>query len=267
MDLGLAGKVALVTGGSRGIGHAIARELAREGAAVAICGRDETTSKAAAEKLSKETGGRVIGFRADTGVGADVQALVAGTVKELGGLDVLVNNAARMGATGGSPDNLAQMDEELLLSDFNVKVMGYLRCAREATPHMEAKGWGRIVNIDGMATRNAAGISGGIRNAAVMNATKVMSEELGPKGITVNAVHPAVTRTEGLIIRLEAISKRQGISIEQAEKDLAAGNAIRRIVDAEDIANVVAFLCSEQAGCITGEAIGAHGGSTKAVYY
>ena len=100
-----------------------------------------------------------------------------------------------------------------------------------------------------------------------MNATKVMSEELGPKGITVNAVHPAVTRTEGLIIRLEGISKRQGISIEQAEKDLANGNAIRRIVSAEDIANVVAFMCSEQAGCITGEAIGAHGGSTRAVYY
>ena len=86
--------------------------------------------------------------------------LVAEATAALGGLDILVNNAARVGGTGG-PDSLAQLNEPMLQGDFNVKIMGYLRCAREAVPHMERAGWGRIVNMDGMAARNAAGISGG----------------------------------------------------------------------------------------------------------
>jgi NAD(P)-dependent dehydrogenase (short-subunit alcohol dehydrogenase family) len=145
-------------------------------------------------------------------------------------------------------------------------MLGYLRCAKEAYPHMEAKGWGRIVNIDGLATRQAAGVSGGMRNAAVMNATKVLSEELGPKGITVNAVHPGATKTEALAPRLAGQMERTGKTLEEVEADMAAGLAIRRLVTAPDIANVVAFLCSEQAAAITGESISA-GGGNKAVFY
>ena len=266
MDLGLAGKRALVTGGSRGIGRAIAHELAREGAAVAICARDGKAAEAAAAELSAETGARVIAFRADTGRDADVKRLVASAAQTLGGLDVLVNNAARVGGTGG-PDTLAELNEQILLDDFNVKIMGYLRCAREAAPHMETGGWGRIVNIDGMAARVAGGVSGGMRNAAVVNFTKVLSEEFGPKGITVNAVHPGTTRTERLAGRLAATAERRGITPAEAEEAVVQQIAIRRIVGAEEIASVVAFLCSEQAGCITGEAISASGGSTKAVFY
>ena len=269
MDLGLSGKRALVTGGSRGVGKAVARELAREGVAVAICARDGNAAEAAAAELSAETAqnsGRVIAFRADTGKEADVKRLVAEAAEALGGLDILVNNAARVGGTGG-PDTLAELNEPMLLDDFNVKVLGYLRCAREAARHMEPGGWGRIVNIDGMAARVAAGVSGGMRNAAVVNFTKVLSEELGPKGITVNAVHPGGTRTERLAERLQASADRRGITLAEAEAAMAQQNAIRRIVGAEEIAAVVAFLCSEQGGCITGEALSASGGSTKAVFY
>ena len=266
MDLGLSGKRALVTGGSRGVGKAVARELAREGVAVAICARDAKATEAAAAELSAETGGRVVAFRADTGVEADVKRLVADAAEALGGLDILVNNAARVGGTGG-PDTLAELNEPMLLDDFNVKVLGYLRCAREAARHMEPGGWGRIVNIDGMAARVAGGVSGGMRNAAVVNFTKVLSEELGPKGITVNAVHPGTTRTERLAGRLAATAERRGITPAEAEEAVVQQIAIRRIVGAEEIASVVAFLCSEQAGCITGEAISASGGSTKAVFY
>jgi NAD(P)-dependent dehydrogenase (short-subunit alcohol dehydrogenase family) len=196
----------------------------------------------------------------------DIVALVKSTIAQLGGLDVLVNNAATIGGTGGV-DTLAELNEPLLNADFQVKMLGYLRCAKEAYPHMEAKGWGRIVNIDGLATRQAAGVSGGMRNAAVMNATKVLSEELGPKGITVNAVHPGATKTEALAPRLAGQMERTGKTLEEVEAGMAATLAIRRLVTAPDIANVVAFLCSEQAAAVTGESVSAAGGGSKAVFY
>ena len=266
MDLGLQGKAALVTGGSRGIGMAIARALAREGASVAICARHEEAATAAAAQLSHETGSAVVAFRADTGVADDVVRLVAGAASSLGGLDILVNNAARVGGTGG-PDSLAMLNEPMLQEDFNVKIMGYLRCAREAVPHMEPRHWGRIVNIDGMAARHAAGVSGGMRNAAVANFTKVLSEELGPKGITANVVHPAVTLTDAQAERVRQRAAERGVTAEEVEAEMAAGIAIRRLVTPDEIGTAVAFLCSEQAGCITGEAISVSGGSAKGVSY
>ncbi|MEX2598827.1 MAG: SDR family oxidoreductase [Dehalococcoidia bacterium] len=266
MDLGLKGKAALVTGGSRGIGKEIARSLAREGANVAICARDEQTAKATAEELSKETGSKVLAFKADTGNADDVKMLVADTVAALGGLDILVNNAARIGGTGG-PDSFAALNEEMIHGDFNVKILGYLRVAHEAAPHMEKKGWGRIINIDGMGARNAGGISGGLRNAAVANFSKSMSEELGPKGITVNVVHPSTTATSGWEDRVGAVAKRQDLPMEKAEETMGSTNAIRRLVRAEEVGNVVTFLCSEQAACVTGESLAAAGGASKAVTY
>jgi len=266
MDLGITGKRALVTGGTRGIGYAIAWELAREGVDVALCARDESAARDVAAAIAAGTGVRVVGFRADTGIAEDVMRLVADTADTLGGLDILVNNAARVGFAGG-PDTLTQLNEEMLRDDFDVKIMGYLRCAQQAAPYMERAGWGRIVNMDGMAARNAAGISGGLRNAAVMNFTKVMSEELGPKGITVNAVHPAVSRTEALVERLERTAEREGITVAEAEQRIARNNAIRRLVTVEEIASIVVFLCSEQAGCITGEAVAPAGGNSRAVFY
>jgi NAD(P)-dependent dehydrogenase (short-subunit alcohol dehydrogenase family) len=266
MDFGLGNKVALVTGGSRGIGYAIAQQLAEEGASVAICSRDLDASTKAAAELSKATGSKVVGFRADMGNAGDIKALIVSTVAELGRLDVLVNNAASIGGTGG-PDTLAQLNEQLLNDDFQVKMLGYLRCSKEAYPHMEAKGWGRIVNIDGMAARMAAGVSGGMRNAAVMNATKVLSEELGPKGITVNAIHPGASKTDALAPRLQGQMERTGKTLEEIEADMAAGLAIRRLVTGPDIANVVAFVCSEQAATLTGESISVAGGGSKAVFY
>jgi NAD(P)-dependent dehydrogenase (short-subunit alcohol dehydrogenase family) len=266
MDFGLQGKAALVTGGSRGIGKGIARALAREGAAVAICARHEDDAKAAAAEIARETGANVVAFRADTGVADNVTKLVADAATALGGLDILVNNAARVGGSGG-PDSLTQLNEPMLLEDFNVKIMGYLRCAHLAVQHMESKHWGRIVNIDGMAARHAAGVSGGMRNAAVANITKSLSEELGPKGITANVVHPATTLTDIQIERVRARAAERGVTTEEIEAEMAQGIAIRRLVTVEEIGATVAFLCSEQAACITGESLSVSGGSFKGVSY
>ncbi|MBM3939607.1 MAG: SDR family oxidoreductase [SAR202 cluster bacterium] len=265
MDLELKGKAALVTGGSRGIGKAVAFALAREGADVAICSRHEAEAKAAAEEVAKATGAKVVGFPADTSKAHDIERVVAGTVKALGRLDILINNAARVGGT--APDSLATVTDDLIVSDFETKVLGYVRCAREAVPHMARNGWGRIVNVSGMAARMAGGVSGGMRNAAVANLTKVLADELGAQGINVNCVHPGAVVTELLQNRLQQQASARKVGTEQIEQQMAQNNAIRRIVTAEEIAVVIAFLCSPKAVSITGENIGVSGGGSRAVFY
>ena len=166
MDLQLTGKRALVTGGRSGIGRAIARQLALEGVRVAIAARDLAATERAAAELSAETGGEIYGFSADTGDDGSVKALIAAVAVRLGGIDILVNAAAKPGG-GGPPPKLAEVTDDLFWSDVNVKVMGYLRVAREAAPLMAAAGWGRIINISGLAARQTGSIIGSVRNVAV----------------------------------------------------------------------------------------------------
>lgn len=248
MDLGLAGRVAIVTGGSRGIGKAIAGELAREGADVAVCGRTRETIEEAAQALAKDTGRRIVPIVADTTKWDLVTRLVETTVAQLGRVDVLVNNAATPGGLVSGP--LAEADEAALLEDINTKVLGYLRCAKAVAPRMQQRGWGRIINIGGLSGRRSGNISG-LRNAAIVHLTKTLSDQLGPHGITVNLVHPGTTRTE----RTDAATEKR-----------AAGNAIRRIVDAHEIAQVVTFLASTKAANVTGVAIDASGGSIPVMF-
>jgi NAD(P)-dependent dehydrogenase (short-subunit alcohol dehydrogenase family) len=248
MDLGLTGRVAIVTGGSRGIGKAIAGELAREGADVAVCGRTRETIGEAAEALAKDTGRRIFPVVADTTQWDSVTRLVETVVKQLGRVDVLVNNAATPGGLVSGP--LADADEAALLEDINTKVLGYLRCAKAVAPHMQQRGWGRIINIGGLSGRRSGNISG-LRNAAIVHMTKTLSDQLGQHGITVNLVHPGATRTE----RTDAATEKR-----------AASNAIRRIVDASEIAQVVTFLASTKAANVTGIAIDASGGSIPVMF-
>jgi len=264
MDLELKGKVALVTGGSRGIGKAIARELALEGMDVAACARQGDVLNRTVQELAGETGRRFVPLVADTSKVEEVNALVQGAVAALGRLDVLVNNAALV---GGVPSNdLATVDEAAILGDLNTKFLGYVRCARAAAPHMQKNRWGRIINIGGLAARTAGNIAGA-RNAAVAHLTKTLADMLGPSGITVNAIHPGTTRTERTAESWSAEARRQGVSLEEHERRLAARHAIRRIVDAREIAYLAAFLASPKSGAITGEVIAAGGGPSRAVYY
>ena len=195
MDLELTGKTAIVTGGSRGIGKAIARQLALEGVDVAIVARDQETFEATASELAEETGRRVLPISADTGSDEAVRGVVQQVAEAFGHIDILVNCAARPGGQA-PPPKLPDITNELFFDEMNTKVMGYLRCAREVAPHMIRQGWGRIINLSGLAARSTGTTIGSMRNVAVAAMTKNLADELGPQGINVTVVHPGLTCTE-----------------------------------------------------------------------
>jgi NAD(P)-dependent dehydrogenase (short-subunit alcohol dehydrogenase family) len=265
MNLDLTGKTAIVTGGSRGIGKAIARELAGEGVDVAIVARTIGPLEQAAAELGAETGRRIVPILADTASDASVRAMVDQAVGTLGRIDILVNCAAQPGGQA-PPPKLAQITDDAFYSDMNVKVMGYLRCARECAPHMIRQGWGRIINISGLAARSTGSTIGSMRNVAVVALSKNLADELGPHGINVTVVHPGLTRTEKTADVIGARAERQNVSPAEAEKRMV-NNLVGRWIEAREIAYVVTFLASPKAGAINGDVIAAGGGSLGPIYY
>ncbi len=267
MDLQLKGKRALVTGGSKGIGKAIARALLLEGADVALLARHEQTLLDAVAELAMQTGGDVIAVVADTTSDDQVRDAVATAAKQLGGaIDILVNAAAEP-AGYAAPPRLEEIAGDFFHRELDIKVMGYVRCAREVVPGMRAAGWGRIVNISGLAARQSGSAVGSMRNVAVAALTKNMADELGPAGIQVTVVHPGLTRTERtapLVARKAAATGRSAADI---EREMAEGNSIRHLVDAREVADVVAFLCSPRSRAINGDAIAVGGGAPRAIVY
>ena len=267
MDLELNGKTAIVTGGSRGIGKAIARELAASGCDVVICARSAETLQLAARELSEDTGRKVVAITADTTETQDVERMVQEAAQALGGsIDILVNNAAAPG--GLARGHLADIKDEDVINDLDTKVMGYLRCARAVAPYMTRQGWGRIINIGGTSARRVAGnLSAGVRNAGLVNMTKYLAEDLGPYGITANIVHPGATRTERSGPMYQEQARQQGVTVQEIEARIAANNSTKRIVDATELAYVVAFLASPRSVAISGEVISASGGAGQAVFH
>lgn len=272
MDLELTDKTAIVTGSSRGIGKSIARQLAHEGVDVAICSRGEEALQATAEELAKETGRRILPVQADMHALDDIRRLVQQTAEAFGHIDILVNCAARLSPTAPSPtgyeqERLSTISDETIIDGFETKMLGYFRCSREVAPYMERQGWGRIIHLGGLTGRYPLGVSAGMRNAAVSNMTKALSDQLGPSGITVNAVHPAFVWNEVAQARIKAMAQREGITVEEATRFTAQESVIQRIVDATEVADVVAFLCSPKAASVTGENISTGGGYGGAVYF
>jgi NAD(P)-dependent dehydrogenase (short-subunit alcohol dehydrogenase family) len=266
LDLELREKVAVVTGGSRGIGRAIARALAREGASVALVARDGAALEAAASEISQVTGSKVGGFRADTGDDAAVKAMLAEVLAAFGGIDIPVNCAATPGGQA-KPPRLAEITNQYVFADLNVKVLGYLRTAREIAPHMASRGGGRIINISGLAARNTGNIVGSVRNVGVAALTKNLADELGPQGISAVCVHPGRTRTEKTAGAVEREAKAKGVSPAEIEQQMAGWNLVGRLITAEEVADVVAFLASPKSIPINGDVIAVGGGAPGEIYY
>ncbi len=262
MDLELQGKVAIVTGGSKGIGKAIALELAREGVDVAIAARTKADLDATAGEIAAETGRKVIGIPTDTTSSEDVQRMVDTTIAELGGVDILVNSAAMVG--GQVRGSLQEAEEKDLIEDLDTKVVGYFRAIKAVAAHMQAQKWGRIISIGGVSARQATIY--GLRNAAVVHMTKTLSDQLGSDGITLNVVHPGLTLSEVIEDRLDSQAEQQGVSREEIDSSVSQNVAIGRPIDPQELAWLTAYLASPKAECITGEVIAAGGGAKGAVH-
>jgi NAD(P)-dependent dehydrogenase (short-subunit alcohol dehydrogenase family) len=254
MDLQLTGKRALITGGSRGIGLQVARVLAGEGADVAIAARDPRRLESAAAELSGIAGaGRIVTARIETGDDASVRTAVAHVEAQLGGIDILVNGAAE---PNGSAARIvpSQTTDQQFWDAVNVKAVGYLRTARAVAPGMVARGWGRIINISGLAARSAGDFVATARNVGVAALSKNLADELGPHGVNVTVVHPGQTVTERTSERIAGLDQR-GIS------------AIGRAVTAEEVAWVVAFLASPRSVAMNGDPVVVSGGLPGPIYY
>ena len=195
MDLELEGKVAIVTGGSRGIGKAIGRVLAGEGVKVALVARTQSSLDAAAADVMRQAPGRAKGFVCDTTDDAGVKKMVADVIAAFGRVDILVNCAAKPSGQA-RPPTLDEITAEEVWDHVNTKVVGYLRTAQAVMPHMIKQKSGRIINVSGLGARHTGTTVGSIRNVGVAALTKNMADELAPHGIQAICVHPGLIRTE-----------------------------------------------------------------------
>jgi 3-oxoacyl-[acyl-carrier protein] reductase len=253
VNLGLDGKVALVCGASRGLGRAIAAELAAEGAALAVCSRDPERLAACARELGPD----VLAVAADLAVAGEPTRVVDAVVEHFGKLDVLVAN------TGGPP---AGTHDTLSLEDWDRATALLLRSTVElaaaALPGMKARGWGRILAVTSVAVRQPVDnliLSNSLR-AAVTGYAKTLSREVAPHGITVNTILPGYTATERVTELNQANAEREGIPVEEVHARLEASIPLARLAEPEEFAALAAFLASERAGYITGGAFAVDGG-------
>lgn len=271
MNLGLAGKTAIVTGSSTGIGLAIARSLGVEGASLMLSARGEARLADVRAKLSEELSTPVEAVAADMGTAAGCRAVVDAAVERFGRLDILVNNAGGSPGPGGFM-NLA--DEHWQIA-FDLNLMSAVRCSRAAIPHMQKQGGGRIVMISSTSGHQPDTIvcHYNAAKAALINLSKTLANAFAPDQILVNCVCPGLTRTPAIEKSarkrlLEAGESVEGLDVEQI---VAAYWGPRRPIPLgrvgapEEIAGLVAFLCSAQASWITGTCINVDGGWTKTV--
>ncbi len=262
MDLGLAGKAALVGGASRGIGRAVALGLAREGCRVAICARGRERLEATADEIRSSTGAEAIAVPCDMSQLDDIRRFVAATVEEFGRLDVVVNNAG-----GPPPGPFEAHDEAAWEQALSQNFLSVVRTVREALPHLRAAGGGRIINMTSVAVKEpiVGLVLSNATRLGVVGLAKTLSRELAPHGITVNNVCPGLTLTDRMRELYGGRAEAEGRSLEEVLADEAGRIPLGHLGQPEDVAALVVFLASEPARHITGTAIQVDGGSTAAV--
>src|SRR5215471_15097412 len=260
MDLKLKGKTALITGGSEGIGKGVARTLAREGVDVAICARRKEPLEAAANEISKETGRKIVAISADLRKDEDARKFIEQGAKELGHVDIMVNNAGS--AAGGVIEHLTEDDWE---KGLQLKFMGYVRCLRYVLPIMVKQGGGRVVNLignDGVKPSYWE-ICPGAANAAGQNLTMSLAGQYGRHGISFVAVNPGPVRTERWAGLVKAMSRDMKISHEEADKLAPSSIPLGRIAESEEVADLCVFFASPRAYFVNGSMIEIDGGQDK----
>jgi 3-oxoacyl-[acyl-carrier protein] reductase len=262
MELALRGRTAVVTGGSLGIGRAIARELAGEGVSVAIIARDAARLEDAARSLAAETGATVIPIPADLSAAEAVDTAMEKATAALGQVDILVNNAGAtpMGRIGDTAD-------ATWAKSINLKLMGYARCARALTPAMRERRWGRVINIIGRSGHQprANYIIGSSVNASLLAFTHALAQECAPDNVLVTGVNPGPIRTPRWDTLTAQGAADTGRSPDAENQAAIESTALRRLGTPEEVAGLVAFLCSDRAGYITGTMIDVDGGGTRCI--
>ena len=263
MDFQLQEKVALVTGGSRGIGRAIALTLASQGMHVAICGRTRETLDNAATDIEKHDV-KAWAFQTDVSQLEELEQLVNKTLRAAGRIDVLVNNAV---TSTSAPFN--ELTDDLFRYHIDVKLMAYIRLARLVLTPMRAAGWGRVINIGGMTARIVAPlrITNGVVNAGIANFSKQFSSYAAQHQITVNCIHPGYTVTERVMQLFSREAEESNTTIETIIAKRTKEIPLGKLVQPDDIAAAVLFFCSPMAHMITGQSIAVDGGSGEAVMY
>jgi len=262
MDLGLSGRVAIVTGASRGIGKACAAELAAEGAHVVAVSQDPARNAAACAALAAQAKGRVVAAPADLNDPAAVHAVFARAAAEFGCLDILVNCAAVVGR-----GDFFSFDDAKWEKMFDDKLNGTARCIRLAAPLMRQRKWGRIINVLGGAARQPqpAAVSVGLNNAAILNLIKALAGELARDNVLINAVIPSVIHSERLDETIRAEAARSGKPAAEVRAQRVSRIPLGRMGEGREVGAVVAFLASERASFVTGCAWNVDGGAAAVI--
>ena len=255
MDLGLRGRAAVITGGSKGLGRAIAEELAKEGAAISICARNEEEVQHAGEEL-RTLGSLVHAQAADVTDPDQIRGFIGASAEAMGGIDILVNNAGR-----AHPGNFEALTDDDWREDLDVKLFSMIRCSREALPHMRSRGAGRIINISAVYGKSPdpTFFATSTNRAACLSFTKALAIELGPENILVNSVNIGFVVTP----QWENIQRRRApdLSPEQFFAKMAEGEVpLSRFGRPDEVSGIVAFLASDRASYITGASIDVAGG-------
>lgn len=260
MELGLSGKVAVVTGASKGIGLQTALQLVQEGAKVVICARNEASLAEAAQKIYEETNVHVLTVSADMTKEEDCQKVIDIAVEQYGSLHILVNNAGTSAA-----HSFENVDTALWQADLDLKVFGAIHCSKFAVPYMRKAGGGAIVNLTAVMSKTppASSLPTTVSRAAGLALTKAMSKDLGKYNIRVNSVCIGLIRSAQIERNWQANAPE--LSWEEFSKKTAENIPLGRIGRTEEAANVITFLVSEAASYVTGTAVNIDGGSGHAL--
>ncbi len=263
MELGLDGKVALITGGSDGIGYASAWELANEGATVVICARGQEALDEAVNKISSETGGLISAIACDVTDIDQIETTFQKLIDDHGRIDILVNNA---GTSSASPFD--ETSDDVWDYDIELKVYGAIRCSRIAVEHMKKQGGGRIVNITtpGGKAPGPSSVPTSVSRAAGIALTKAMSKDLASDNILVNTVGVGLIKSGQHRRRWEKINEQDAnVSLDDFYEDMGSRVPMGRVGEAKEVGSVVAFLVSDRGSYVTGASINVDGGTSPVV--